>query len=436
MLAQPTRGITEVLDRFSETGFTCEYKYDGERAQIHMLEGGQFRIFSRNLEDNTGKYPDIIRDVPQALVDRAGTTSFILDCEAVAWDAERQKRRPFQVLSTRRKKAVQVGDVEVAVIVYAFDLLYLNGASLLKKTLQERRALLHATFRPVANQFDFAQAQDCTTVEEVRELLEKSVKEDCEGLMVKTLTHNATYEPSRRSFNWLKVKKDYLEGMTDSLDLVPIGAWHGHGKRTGRYGGYLLACYNDDDEEFQAITVVGTGFTDEQLKEFTDLLKPSEVDKKPAFVRVGEGKQAKPDVWFEPSVVWEIRAADLSISPVHVAAVGLVHESKGIALRFPRLLRVRDDKKPEDATTAAQVAHMYQSQGSGNAGAIGYGIDSEQTRSLKQYKVRRGSRSLRSAALILQFRATGRHAAQVRGARLADSLPIHRSQPCTTVSAL
>ncbi len=222
MLAQPTRGISEVLDRMEESGgFTCEYKYDGERAQIHMVEGGKIRVFSRNLEDNTGKYPDLVRDVPLAIVDSANTTSFILDCEAVAWDKEKQKRRPFQVrmcacvcasvrllapvimkvtwfrlkyqiLSTRRKKNVDAGDVEVAVMTYAFDLLYLNGQSLLKSTLVERRKLLHATFAPVRDKFAFAQAMDCSKAEEVQELLEASVREDCEGLMVKTLLTNAT----------------------------------------------------------------------------------------------------------------------------------------------------------------------------------------------------------------------------------------------------
>ncbi len=385
MLAQPTRGITEVLDRFSETGFTCEYKYDGERAQVHLVKPGQMFVFSRNLEDNTGKYPDIVRDIPNALKDPAGITSFIVDCEAVAWDKAHQKRRPFQVLSTRRKKNVEATDVEVAVMIYAFDILFLNGKSLLKLNLQERRALLRDTFREVPDQFAFAEYRDCTTVEEVRDLLEKSIAEDCEGLMVKTLTYNSTYEPSKRSFNWLKVKKDYLEGMTDSLDLVPIGAWYGHGKRTGVYGGYLLACYNDEDEEYQSISVVGTGFSDAQLKEFTDLLARTVVEHKPKYVRVGEGKQAKPDVWMTPTVVWEIKAADLSISPVHTAAAGLVHESKGIALRFPRIVRVRDDKKPEDATNSTQVAQLYSNQGS-SKGTIGYGIENEQTRSLKQYK--------------------------------------------------
>ena len=386
MLAQPTRGITEVLDRFSETGFTCEYKYDGERAQVHMVQAGEFRVFSRNLEENTSKYPDIIRDLPHALKEPTVTTSFILDCEAVAWDKVNQKRRPFQILSTRRKKNVEAEDVQVAIVLYAFDLLFLNGESLVKRTLQERRELLHQTFNEVPNEFAFAQHSDCTTVEEVRELLEKSVNEECEGLMVKTLTHNATYEPSRRSYNWLKVKKDYLEGMTDSLDLVPIGAWHGHGKRTGRFGGYLLACYCEDEEEFQSISVVGTGFSDAQLQEFTDLLTPSILKEKPKYVRVGEGKQAKPDVWLTPSVVWEIKAADLSISPVHMAASGLVHESKGIALRFPRIVRVREDKKPEMATSSQQVADMYQNQFRENKTIIGYGIENDQDRSLKQYK--------------------------------------------------
>lgn len=190
--------------------------------------------------------------------------------------------------------------------------------------------------------------------------LNEAVEQNCEGLMVKTLDSNATYLPSRRSLNWLKLKKDYMDGLTDSFDLVPIGAWHGKGKRSGTYGAYLLACYSQEDESFQSVTKVGTGFSDEQLQEFTKYFNENELirPKKP----MGIDSNLEPEVWFEPKAVWEIKAADLSISPVHRAAVGIVHSSKGIALRFPRLLRVRDDKAAEAATSAEQVATMYRDQ--------------------------------------------------------------------------
>jgi len=150
--------------------------------------------------------------------------------------------------------------------------------------------------------------------------------------------------------------------MGDTLDLVPIGAFVGKGKRTGVYGGFLLACYDDDSDNYQSICKIGTGFTDAQLQEFTEQLKKTQIDKPKSYFQYGDAKNSMPDVWFEPSTVWEVKAADLSISPVHQAAVGQVHATKGIALRFPRLVRVRTDKNTEQATTAEQVAEMFKNQ--------------------------------------------------------------------------
>jgi len=198
-------------------------------------------------------------------------------------------------------------------------------------------------------------------MEEVNQFLEQAVKNGTEGLMVKTLDVNASYEPSVRSLNWLKLKKDYVEGCGDSLDLVPIAAWSGKGKRTGVYGAYLLACYNAEDDQFQTICKVGTGFSDKQLKDLTEKLK-NHIIPKPSNAYCYNREKLKPDVWFDTVTVWEVKAADLTISPAHMAAVGMAHESKGIALRFPRLERIRDDKTPEEATSAEQVFDMYQSQ--------------------------------------------------------------------------
>jgi DNA ligase-1 len=181
--------------------------------------------------------------------------------------------------------------------------------------------------------------------------------------MVKTLAVDATYEPSKRSLNWLKVKKDYLAGMTDSCDLVPIGAYYGKGKRTGVYGAYLLACYNADEEVYESICKIGTGFNDEALQSLHASLSEKLIDGPRKYYRVPEWAESSlPDVWFEACQVWEVLAADLSISPVHMAAAGLVDPAKGIALRFPRFLRVRDDKGVEDATNSEQIAQMYKDQ--------------------------------------------------------------------------
>jgi DNA ligase-1 len=220
---------------------------------------------------------------------------------------------------------------------------------LITKELHERRALLFEHFQLVEGEFAFAKSSDGTTTEEIQTFLEESVKDGCEGLMVKMLTTGAsTYEPSRRSINWLKVrvtwscfglldkgppasesmltlsqlKKDYLSGVGDSLDLVVVGAYHGKGKRTNVYGAFLLACYDPDSENFQTICKIGTGFSEEVLLEFYNLLQPLELTGGArGDIQVGG---AKPDVWFEPKIVWEVLTADLSLSPVYTAAHGLV----------------------------------------------------------------------------------------------------------------
>ncbi|KAH9629935.1 hypothetical protein HF086_017450 [Spodoptera exigua] len=261
-----------------------------------------------------------------------------------------------------------------------------------------------------AGEWQFATSRDCTTVDEVQQFMEEAVKNSCEGLMVKALSgEQARYDIARRSHNWLKVcsdpiplpghrlrpllqcnaspqlKKDYLDGVGDTLDLVVIGAYLGRGKRAGVFGGFLLACRDPDSEQYQALCKLGTGFSDDQLRDLTAELRPLQLAAPRAYYSAG----AAPDVWLDAAAVWEVRAADLSLSPAHRAAIGRVAPDKGISLRFPssqvascpaairsvsvqwvveytvrmrRFVRVRPDKRPEQATTAAQVADMYLAQ--------------------------------------------------------------------------
>ncbi|KZT40074.1 DNA ligase I [Sistotremastrum suecicum HHB10207 ss-3] len=357
MLAKPTKAIGEVLDRFEGKRFTSEYKYDGERAQVHKTDDGVFSVFSRNSEDMSKKYPDLVEQLPRCL--KPNTTSFVLDAEAVAVDPTSGKMLPFQELTRRKRKDVKLEDIQIKVCLQAFDLLYLNGEPLLRKTLLERRQLLREHFTEVALEFQFAKASDGETTEEIQTFLEESVKDGCEGLMVKMLETDASYyEPSRRSVNWLKLKKDYLAGVGDSLDLVVVGAYYGKGKRTNVYGAFLLACYDADSEEYQTICKIGTGFSDEMLASHYATLKPLELEVARADIKAGG---AKPDIWLEPKILWEVLAADLSLSPIYTAAQGLIEE-RGISLRFPRFIRIRDDKSVEDATGPEQIAEMYERQ--------------------------------------------------------------------------
>ncbi|GAA6021308.1 hypothetical protein JCM10207_002692 [Rhodosporidiobolus poonsookiae] len=177
----------------------------------------------------------------------------------------------------------------------------------------------------------------------------------------------ATYEPDKRADSWCKVKKDYLEDLGDSLDLVPIAAWHGQGRKAGWWSPFLLACYDDSTGNYVAVSKVLSGFTDAFYKEYK--AKYSEDPENPLTSKQCwpevEAGGLRPDIWFKPSEVWEIRGADFTLSPVYPAARSLVGglTGRGISVRFPRFIKVRDDKGIEHATTAEQLADLYEKQG-------------------------------------------------------------------------
>ncbi|RHN41082.1 putative DNA ligase (ATP) [Medicago truncatula] len=350
MLSEKITSVSEALNKLRNAELICEYKYDGERAQIHYKENGSVEIYSRSSERNTGKFPDVVAAVSR--LKKKNVSSFVLDCEIVAYDRKKQRILPMQVLSTRARKDVAVSNIKVDVCVFPFDLLHLNGQALLEENLKIRRKHLYASFEEESGFLQFSMSLISNDAKEIQKFLDKSVDASCEGLIFKTLDKDSTYQPSER--NWLKLKKDYMKTIGDTLDLVPIGAFHGQGKRAGGvYGSFLLACYDVDTQEFQTISKTGTGFKDEDLEESSARLRTNLIPKPKACYKHAE--KDKPDVWFEASEVWEVKVSDLTISPDYQAAVGKVHSNKGISLRMPRLVRFRPDKAPEQATSSERV---------------------------------------------------------------------------------
>lgn len=366
-LARPTTGIKVIFDRFADTPFTCEYKYDGFRGQIHYYNK-KTQIFSRNLEDMTETYPDVVEFINNFIKESAEKNnkqlnSFILDCEMVAYDKKNEKILPFQQLTTRSRKNVDLATITIHVCMFCFDILLLNDEILINKTLKERRKYLYSTFTE-SQYIQFAKHLDYGDAIEMENFMTESVSSGCEGLIVKAIDQNSEYMPGQRNFNWLKLKKDYLDtSLGDSIDLVIIGAQYGKGKRKGLYGSFLLACYNDDNETYETVTMTGGGLKDAELDELYNKLKEIILPQAPSNYKLGK---AEPDIIFEAKIVIEVKTADLSISPIYTAGYDLTPDHRGVSLRFPRFQRIRDDKKPHEACTSEEIVKLYNNQASIN----------------------------------------------------------------------
>ncbi|KAL8472656.1 hypothetical protein ACS0TY_029752 [Phlomoides rotata] len=373
MLAKITNGAPQVLKTFQNRAFTCEYKYDGQRAQIHRLADGSIHVFSRNGDETTSRFPDLIDIVKDSCVDAAVT--FILDAEVVAIDRKNNQRlMSFQELSSRERGSkdslIAVDKIKVDICIFVFDIMFANGEQLLDLPLRLRRKYLKDLFseekpgyfeyaREMIVETEDADVNNEATVSRMSNFLDDALRSSCEGIMAKSLDVDAGYTPSKRSDAWLKVKRDYVEGLSDSMDLVPIGAWHGNGRKAGWFSPFLMACYNPDTEEFQSVCRVMSGFSDAFYIEMKEFFSGDRVLlKRPPYYRTAE----VPDMWFSPEVVWQIKGADFTVSPVHHAAIGLIHPSRGISVRFPRFIRCVSDRKPEECSTAADIADMFSLQ--------------------------------------------------------------------------
>ena len=351
MLAERVKSEAEAIEKLGSE-FAAEYKLDGERVQIHYKDN-IITLYSRRLENITSYYPDILENVPKALK----TTDVILEAEAVAINQDSGEFLPFQELMHRRRKYDIDRIVEkYPITVNLFDVLYLNGQDLLNEPYKTRRKKLE----DITNQDEYTKIVTQTIVRsenEIEDFLENGINAGCEGLMLKVL--DAPYRAGARGSNWLKLKREYRNELGDSLDLVVIGAFFGKGRRTGKYGTLLLASYNADRDTFESICKVGTGFTDENLDQFYQILQDKVTLKKNPRIESG----MEPDIWFEPELVIEIVASEITLSPVHMTAKNAIRPGSGLALRFPKFTgKIRMEKAAEDASTDQEVIALYKNQ--------------------------------------------------------------------------
>ena len=405
MLAERVRTAQEALKRMEGGIGAAEYKLDGERIQVHVKKGddhdkngGKVELFSRRLENITYQYPDVARAVissPEEIKDA------IVEGEVVAIDSQTLELRPFQELMHRRRKHdIDKAIEQYPVVLNIFDILYLNGRDQTSLQYSQRRKILEHIL-PNKNTVDQKYSENKTSAkgkgsntksnitaysndsnnveysndsnnipiqlipqivtkstEDIEKYMNSAIESGCEGIVLKQFS--SVYKAGSRGFLWTKLKHEYKNELADTLDLVTVGGLYGRGRRVGKYGALLLACYDHESDMFRSISKVGAGFTDIHLEDFYHNLERHRIKHKNARVDVIAENM---DVWFEPSIVIEVIASEITVSPSYSTAMNSIKDGYGLALRFPKFTgKIRDDKSPEDATTADEIIKMYKDQ--------------------------------------------------------------------------
>jgi len=353
MLAERLSSVEEIL---LKVGGKCaaEYKYDGERLQVHKIRD-KVLLFSRRLENITHHYPDAC----ELVKNHVKASEAIVECECVAINLDTGEMMPFQELMHRRRKY----DIEEAMKLYPvslfmFDLLYVDGEDYTVKPYLERRGRLEKIIEET-DRIKLAKAIVTSDIKELEKFFEEAVEAGCEGLMIKSVSPESIYKAGARGWLWIKYKRDYQALLTDTVDLVAVGAFHGRGRRAGTYGALLMAVYDKKNDVFKTVCKLGSGFTDEDLGKLPTMFKDLIIPHKHPRVE----SEVEADVWFVPKVVLEVIGAEITLSPIHTACKNIVREGSGLAIRFPRFTgKYRDDKAPEDATTEEEILEMYQRQ--------------------------------------------------------------------------
>jgi len=347
-LCQRLSNTEEMIEKMGKVA--AEPKYDGTRLQIHCDKNdSEVNIFTRNLENVTLMFPDIV----EALKKEINAQSVILDGEAIGYDPKTDKFLPFQeTIKRKRKYDIEEMIGKIPLKYFCFDVMFLNGKGIIDKPFFERRKIL-AEILAKTNKTIMLSPQIITDDPvKLRQYHTLQKSEGLEGIVAKKL--NSVYEPGRRGNHWVKLKEEKGKkgaGLADSLDCVVMGYNRGKGKRAGfGVGGFLVGIRNNKDE-IVTITKIGTGLTDDQWRELKIRCDKFKTNEQPKEYLVD--KNMAPDVWVDPQIVVEIEADNITVSPIHTA---------GLALRFPRLVKFRDDRSVHDASNIKEAKKLYQLQ--------------------------------------------------------------------------
>lgn len=349
-----------------------EPKYDGFRLQAHYKktpQGPKVQLYSRGLDDVTYMYPDVV----DGIIREIHADSAIIEGEAIGFDEYAGTFMPFQeTVQRKRKFGIEEKAKEIPLKMFVFELLYVNGKSLLHTPLTERVTQMRDAIRTTGDIHKdtllLSPENEMNTVEDVHNAFDDAIAKGLEGIMVKK--KDGLYQPGARGWNWIKFKRSYSSKINDTIDCLVMGYDAGKGKRADfGIGAFLVGIYDSDEDTFKTVAKIGTGLSDDQWRMLYEQCSHIKTDHKPALYDVDAMMHV--DVWVKPVIVVEIKADEITRSQMHTAGRRMQTSSSGnaqevaqagYALRFPRLTRFRDDKKPEDVTSLREVEAMFGSQ--------------------------------------------------------------------------
>ena len=349
-LAERLPSAEKILEKVPSAGsrqVAVEPKYDGFRCAVHVfVKDGkkEVRLFSRNLENTTAMFPDLAEAVRKIKVKSA-----IFDGEAIGYDTKTNKFLPFQE-TVQRKRKYNIEEVakRLPLKLFIFDILYKDGKRFLNTPFIERRKILERTVSKINGKVEITRQEVTDSPQRIRDLIKTYLSEGLEGALIKKI--DAPYKAGGRGYHWVKYKKTTGAGVKDTIDCLVMGVNKGKGKRAHFGVGAFLAGVKSG-EKFKTVSKIGTGLTDEQWRELKIRSTNLEIRNKAPEYEVD--KNLEPDIWTKPSLVVEILADEITKSPIHTA---------GLALRFPRLIRFRDDKNPSEATTLKELEGLFKMQ--------------------------------------------------------------------------
>ena len=351
-LVERSSSFDDALNRYGKV--FAQPKLDGMRCQIHITSSKDIYLFSRNLENITDMFPDVVDNLKKIQI----SNGVILDSEIVGFNPSNNKLLTFQeTIKRKRKYKVSFFQQDIPIKVFVFDIMFYNSKSLIDVSLTERLDLLNKIFISSENNENNIYVIEnylFNNSEDLYEYFESMIEKGLEGLVLKS--PDSLYTPGVRNFDWMKLKRGYLKGVVDTIDVVILGYYAGGGFRAKfGVGAILVGVYNKEKDRFESICKVGSGFKNEDLPILKLKMDEFRILDKPYNYYVNES--LVPDVWVKPEIVITVRSDEITKSPIHTA--GVSGDTLGFALRFPRIISYRKDKSAFDTTGVSEVERLY-----------------------------------------------------------------------------